>query len=135
MAAITTFANVNKGCESSSDGSCSTHGTSGCGNGNSFGAPVDQCNQSGNGGTCSTCGASSPHVQAHADMPKAALAPPASARFRFLDLPIQSAIINPGSAADAIHRVTPPMAGLESGGLSSLYLSSSSFFACFIPIP
>ncbi|OCF36266.1 hypothetical protein I316_02140 [Kwoniella heveanensis BCC8398] len=57
MAAITTFANVNKGCESSSDGSCSTHGTSG--NNNSFGAPVDQCNSNGNGGTCSTCGASS----------------------------------------------------------------------------
>ncbi|OCF44127.1 hypothetical protein I317_02081 [Kwoniella heveanensis CBS 569] len=59
MAAITTFANVNKGCESSSDGSCSTHGTSGCSNNNSFGAPVDQCNSNGNGGTCSTCGASS----------------------------------------------------------------------------
>ncbi|WVW80269.1 hypothetical protein I302_102247 [Kwoniella bestiolae CBS 10118] len=50
---------VNNGCETSSDGSCSTHGSSGCNNSNSNSMPVNQCNSSGTNGTCSSCGASS----------------------------------------------------------------------------
>ncbi|WWC88049.1 uncharacterized protein L201_002952 [Kwoniella dendrophila CBS 6074] len=57
MAAISSVSYVNKGCETSSDGSCSTHGSSGCTNNNSM--PVNQCNTSGTNGACSTCGASS----------------------------------------------------------------------------